>query len=415
MAKKRTTVKFADETPNAEDLVCPGCQKRFVSPLLLPCLHSLCKKCIDSERTSQKNGKLSRCPVCSRILDLRSEFPLNFVANNLVNKAAVQDNTPVDFVCDTCEAVEEKVRMRCSDCHLFLCEFCSTAHRRMSATKKHTLQTVDQLKGQIFKGNNLPRSSFCSIHLSERLCYFCQTCEQIICRHCSLSTHEEHECRNIAEVTKTFKVNMVNLAEQIRGKQKQISEQATVIKEDISRVENQKKEVRRIIEEYFEKLIEALKNRMNELVNEIESHCTAKLDALFSKQNVLQETVQHASDCCLLTERTVKQGSNEEILSVGKTVIQRLTSLVEEIEQNSASLRLEKEARSSVEFVAESDKIMNDISHLGHVKVQSSSTPCEPTLCILSPAKEPQHVVTGEVNRMSLTAVNQQGKRQQRG
>ena len=415
MAKQRTKVKFADEAPNAEDLVCPGCQKRFVSPLLLPCLHTLCKKCIDAERTSQKNGKLSRCPVCSRVLDLRCEFPLNFVANNMVKQAAVQDNTPVDFVCDTCEALEEKVTMRCSDCHLFLCEFCSTAHRRMSATKTHTLQTVDQLKGQIFKGNNFQRSSFCSIHFSELLCYFCQTCEQMICRHCSLSTHEEHECRSIVEVAKTFKVNMVNLAEQIKGKQKHISEQATAIKENIMKVENQQKAARRSIEEYFQKLIEALKNRMSELVNEIDSHCTAKLEALFLKQNLLQQTVQHATDCCLLTERTVKQGSDVEILGVGKTVIQRLTSLVEEIEQNSARLRLEKEVRSSVEFLAESDKIMNDISHLGHVKVQSSSTPCEPTLCILSPAKEPQHVVTGEVNRMSLTVVNQQGKRQQRG
>lgn len=415
MAKQRTKVKFADETPSAEDLVCPGCQKRFVSPLLLPCLHTLCKKCIDAERTSQKNGKLSRCPLCSRVLDLRCEFPLNFVVNNMVNKAAVQDNTLMDFVCDTCEAMEEKVTMRCSNCHLFLCEFCSTAHRRMSATKTHTLQTVDQLRGQIFKGNNYQRSSFCSIHLSERLCYFCQTCEQMICRHCSLSSHEEHECRNIAEVTKTFKVNMVNLAEQIKGKQKHISEQVNVSKEDISTVENQGKAVRRSIEEYFQKLIEALKNRMNELVNEIESHCTAKLEALFSKQNILQQTVQHASDCCLLTERAVKQGSDVEILSVGKTVMERLTSLVEEIEQTSASLGLKNEARSSVEFVAESDKVMSDISHLGHIKVQSSSTPSEPTLCILSPAKESQHVVTGEVNRMSLIAVNHQGKRQQRG
>lgn len=416
MAKQRTKVKFADEMANTEDLFCPGCQKRFVSPLLLPCLHSLCKKCIEAEKVSPKNGKLARCPVCSKVLDLRCEFPPNFVVNNMINMAAVRENTTLDFVCDTCEAEGENVTMRCNDCNLFLCEFCSTAHRRMSATKTHKLQSVEELRGQLFKGNHVQRSSLCSTHSTEKLCYFCQTCEQTICHVCSLSAHKQHEYRNIAEVTKTIKVNMVNLAEQIKGKQRHLIEQVSLIKEEILTVENQKKEIRSDVEEYFQRLIEELKNRMNELVNEVDSHCETNREALFSKQKTLQQTVQHASNCCLFTDCAVKQGSDVEILNIGQTVIGRLASLVEEIEQTSASHQLENEARSnSVEFVGESEKIMNDIRHLGHVKVQSSSTPCEPTLCTLSTAKEPQHVITGEVNRMTLTAVNQQGKRQKQG
>lgn len=408
-------VKFADEMPNSDDLLCPCCQKRFVSPLLLPCLHTICKKCLDGEKISPKNGKLPRCPICTKVLDLREDFPVNFVSNNMVNIAAVQENATLDFVCDSCEAEGENVKTRCNDCYLFLCEFCSTAHRRMSATKTHTLQSVEELRGQIFKGNHLQRPSFCSIHVSERFLYFCETCAQTICRLCSLAEHEQHACRNIAEVTKTYKVNMVNLAEQIKGKQKYISEQISLIQEDISTVEKKKKEIRASIEEYFQKLIEALKDRMNELVNEVESHCSTKLEALFSKQKILQQTVKHANSSCMFTHCAVKQGSDVEILSVGQIVIQRLTSLVDEIEQNnSANHALGKETRNSIEFVAESEKITNDINHLGHVKMQSGM-PCEPTLCVLSPAKEPQHVITGEVNRMSLTAVNQQGKRQQRG
>lgn len=98
MAKpQRMKVKFADEMPNSSDLVCPGCRKRFVSPLLLPCLHTLCKKCIDGEKISPRNGSLPSCLVCSKVLDVRGEFPINFVVNNLVNKAAVQDHTPLEL------------------------------------------------------------------------------------------------------------------------------------------------------------------------------------------------------------------------------------------------------------------------------------------------------------------------------
>ena len=416
MAKpQRMKVKFADEMPNSSDLVCPGCRKRFVSPLLLPCLHTLCKKCIDGEKISPRNGSLPSCLVCSKVLDVRSEFPINFVVNNLVNKAAVQDHTPLEFVCDSCEAEGESVTTRCNDCFLFLCEFCSTAHRRMSATKTHTLQSVEELRGQIFKGNYDQRQSFCSIHVKERLLYFCQTCSQIVCRLCSLAEHEQHECRRITDITKTFKINMVNLAEQLKGKQKHITEQISLIQEDISTVENKKKQIRLSIEEYFQKLIEAMKDRMCELVNEVEAHCSTKLEALFSKQKILQQTVTHANSCCFFTDSAVKQGTDLEILSIGQIVTQRLTSLVDEVERKSTTYHPGNEMRASLEFVAESEKITNDINHLGHVKMQSSSTPCEPALCILSPAKETQQVITGEVNRMSLTSVNQQGKRQQRG
>ena len=414
MEKQRTKVKFADEMPKSADLVCPSCQKRFVSPLLLPCLHTLCKKCIDAEKTSPKNGKLPRCPLCLLPLDLRKEFPLNFVASNLVNLAAVHENTSLDFVCDSCETEGENVTMRCSRCHLFLCAFCSTAHRRMSATKTHPLQPVEDLKGQIFKGNRHSRPSFCSVHSSEKLCYFCQTCEKMICHQCSLTSHERHEYCDVDMIAKTFKVNMVNLMEQIKGKRKQLSEQVTLAEEDISSLQGQKNTIRSSIEEYFKMLVEELKNRMNELVNEVESLCKSKLDLLFSRQEKLQQTVRHANRCCLFTDGAVKQGNEVEILSIGKVVIQHLTSLVEEIEQ-SMNTESVQEHQNTIEFVAESEKIINVISHLGHVKEQSSSTPCEPTLCVLSAAKQHQHVITGEVNRMSLTAVNRQGKRKQRG
>ena len=328
--------------------------------------------------------------------------------------AAVNEDTPLDFICDSCETEGERVTMRCSHCHLFLCAFCTTAHRRMSVTKSHLLEPVEDLRGQIFKGNHLRRPSFCSTHSSERLCYFCQTCKESTCRQCSLTTHERHERKNISEVAKTFKLNMVNLTEQIKGKRKHLSEQATIVEEEISALQHFKKKIRVSIEEYFQMLIEALKNRMSELVNEVESLSATKLDLLSSRQEKLQQTAVHANSCCVFTESAVKQGSDVEIISVGQFVIQRLSLLVGEMERNLAT-REHVSGYNLIEFVAEREKIINDISHLGHVKEQTSSAPCEPTLCILSTSKQHQQVITGEVNRMSLTAVNRQGKRQQKG
>lgn len=416
MAKQRSKVKFADEMrPKAADIACPSCQKRFVSPVLLPCLHTICKKCMANEKLiASKNGKIPHCLVCSQSFDLRKDFPLNFVANNMVNLAAVRDNTSLNFACDSCETEGEKVTMRCNDCQLFLCEFCTTAHRRISATKTHILQPVEHLKGQISKGNHLTCPSFCSVHSSERLCNYCQTCNETICRECSVTRHKEHELRKADEAAKTLKVNMVNLVEQVKGKLKHLGGQVTIIKQEILTSEDHKRKVCSTIEKYFKVIINALNNRMNELVNEVETLCATKFELLFSQQKKLEQTARHANSCCLFAETAVKQGGELEILSVGDIVIQQLTALIEETERLSPSRESEGYVKS-IEFVGEQEKMINDINHLGHVKEQTSSTPCEPTLCILSSAKQHQHVITGEVNRMSLTAVNRQGNKQQRG
>ncbi|XP_068736324.1 E3 ubiquitin-protein ligase TRIM71-like isoform X1 [Montipora capricornis] len=412
MAKQRNKVKFADEMPSASDIACPSCKKRFVSPVLLPCLHSMCKKCLNNEKLKLSNNvKLRICPVCSQKFDLRKDFPLNFVANNMVNLAAVGENTTLDFVCDSCETEGEKVTMRCNDCQLFLCAFCTTAHRRMTATKTHILQPVEQLKE-----HHLKNSTLCSVHLSERICYYCSTCCETLCGECTRTRHKGHEFRKLDEVAKTLKINMVNLVEQVKGKVNNLSGKVTIIEQEISTLKDQKRNIRASIEEYFKVITEALNNRMNELVNEVESLCTTKFELLFSRQKELEQTVRHANGCCLFAESAITQGSELEILSVGEIVIRRLTLLVEETERHLTSpLQSEVAISNAIEFVGEQEKIVNDISHLGHVKEQTSSTPCEPTLCILSTAKQHQHVITGEVNRMSLTAVSRQGKTQQRG
>ena len=110
----------------------------------------------------------------------------------------------------------------------------------------------------------------------------------------------------------------------------------------------------------------------------------------------------------------MKQGNEVEIVSVGQTVIGKLASIVDEMEETPRHIS-EHKTGNLMEFVAGSEKIINDISHLGYVKEHCSTVPTEPNLCILSSAKEPHYVLTGEVNRMSLTAVNEQGKRQPRG
>lgn len=414
MAKQRQKVTFADELLHIqENLACPGCSKRYLSPRLLPCLHTICKRCVEDEKVSPKNGKVSGCPVCGLIFDAHTSIPVNFVVNNIVTSAAFSENSKYSFACDSCDSHDERVTMRCNDCYLFLCEFCTTAHRRMNSTKGHQLQSIDELRSTDRPLVALHRPHFCFTHPSESICYFCQTCEATVCRECVISHHEGHQLRTIEEAAKTVKLNMVTLCEQTRVKQKRLQKHAMSTQEVITQASNKDLKTRASIEDYFKKLIAALKRRMDTLLSEFDTRSKSKLQRLHSQRSKFENTLLNANSCCLFTECAVKQGSDMEVLSVGHIILRRFVSLLKDAEQI-PSLKSAPNSQG-INFVVAEDKVLDIISKLGSLAESQPSSPTDPAHCTLSPNTKVLHLTAGEVGRMSLTAVNHQGQKQCNG
>ena len=86
--------------------------------------------------------------------------------------------------------------VRCAICCHFLCDFCSQGHRRGKGTMDHKLMTLEELKSR--GPSALSKSATCRIHDGELLKMFCETCEETICRDCTLV---DHRCVNMLRQT----------------------------------------------------------------------------------------------------------------------------------------------------------------------------------------------------------------------
>ena len=415
MAKQRQKVKFADELHDVEaTMSCPGCSKRYVSPLLLPCLHTVCKKCIRHLTASPKNGKVPLCPVCGHSFDAHVDIPVNFVVNNIVTSAAMSENSLHSLPCDSCESEGERVTMRCSDCYLFLCDFCVTAHRRMTSTKAHRLQSIDDLRNDGAKSEfAIHRPYVCTKHALETLCYFCQTCENAICRECVITQHEGHQLRTIEEAAKAVKLNLATLCDQARAKHKRLERHAKFAGELIEQANTGDLKIRASIEEYFQKLIDALKRRMEALLSEFDSRSKNKLKRFTSQRSKFQSTMQNVNNCCVFSECAVKQGSDMEVLSVGSLIIRRMGGLMKEAERIPSLKNPPKTQR--LNFVITDNKVGEMISKLGCLQESEPPSPTDPAQCTLSPASKALQLTAGEIHRLSLTAMSSQGRRKPSG
>lgn len=92
-------------------------------------------------------------------------------------------------LCDPCsrDDVQANATTVCTDCEEFLCDDCTRAHRRNKLSLAHVLLDVKQI-------GSLPQSTvssqtFCDVHQTTTLDFYCPQHEKTCCRSCMVDVH----------------------------------------------------------------------------------------------------------------------------------------------------------------------------------------------------------------------------------
>ena len=113
----------------------------------------------------------------------------NFFINNLMSAVALHKDSQaanVTIGCDNC-VPGDPAAVRYVICCQFLCDICKQAHQRSKTTTDHKLMTLEELKSRGPAAQSKP--STCRIHDGEPLKMYCESCEETICRDCSMTDH----------------------------------------------------------------------------------------------------------------------------------------------------------------------------------------------------------------------------------
>ncbi|XP_060581612.1 tripartite motif containing 13-like [Ruditapes philippinarum] len=138
-----------------EELYCPICADVFDDPLMLPCTHSFCRKCLH-ERI--KKGNITRklasvmfdCPVCRKVVKLDENgidtLPRNRLLKKMVDMFSTQTLSSQQLLrrsqnfTEMCESHEKELGAFCSVCWEAVCIDCITGDHR-----GHAIESVDDM------------------------------------------------------------------------------------------------------------------------------------------------------------------------------------------------------------------------------------------------------------------------------
>ena len=312
---KQSASMASKPTQPAEDIrQCPICQSEFADPRMLPCLHTLCTRCI--EGLGSAPGQKVQCPSCSHEYEVPTEgvsgFPKNFFLSDvqeLLQELKELKTTEVRLrpsgqrECDIAKRDNDAHGMAttfCVVCAEFYCETCTTLHNKFGGIRDHKLRpAADVDPTTVLAVKARQRNLKCGEHPDEKLRCYCDTCHIPVCTTCCLLTHKQHEYRAMVAVGKECQKNLQDFIKAADGHVNKVREQLKKLKA-----------YPRIIQQDTNKACHEVKqaaNEMRDLVTKREQYLLQQI------QDIGQEALAEVSEAQEDTE--LKIATTESLLS----------------------------------------------------------------------------------------------------
>ena len=331
-----------------ESLTCPVCYQVFKNPKYLPCYHSYCEECLEK---IQRQSRIT-CPECRKEIDVPAggvkELPNNFFINRLVDefilKCKVESEEEVK--CDKCDE-DDPVVSYCPDCSLFLCQVCNEAHKRDRSSRGHGIVPLTELRSN--KSTPLQTKvhvPMCKEHDYE-LKHYCETCEELVCLYCTMKEHSDHNHDTVKKMADKHRNELQGITALVEEMIKGLSDGHSNIDKMRLKIRQQGNEVDTKIDQWYDVLIETLKEQKEQLKQQ--AH-----DAVSQKEKIL--TVQLTEVECVQAEvlivkelkDTMEKGSDQVALLTKKQLIDQLQQITDRYNE----LNVQPLQSATMEFIS---------------------------------------------------------------
>ena len=348
-----------------EQLTCPVCLDLYTNPKTLPCLHSFCEACI--ERFPQdKEGETYylSCPTCRHRTELpgggAGAFPAAFTLNNLkeIYSLMKKVSDPQQVTCDNCTTVN--ATGYCKDCSKFLCQKCIDIHKVWPPIAHHQMMDLSAVAAS---ASQLPSAKqkttpTCSSH-GEPLVIFCETCDEVICQHCTVRIHRDHEYDLVNDSYPKHCQKLEECLSPVKGKMEDVKKVLSKIAKREGEIRKRGEGVLEEIHEMVEEMMNVLRESERKLSEEAKRVTDAKLEVLSGQAKSAQislSLLEHIED---YVEESVKTGTPQEVLGSKKQMMERMSEVTTQINVE------ELEPKEKADFVLSKD--IKSLHHIGDI------------------------------------------------
>ena len=293
-----------------EELMCPVCLEQYTNPKTLPCLHSFCQHCLEGLSLDKKEETYYlSCPTCRHCTDLPEEgvgsFPVAFTLNNL-----------------------------------------KEVHSLMKRTAN---LSSSQLQVAV---------ATCSDH-GKPLEFFCETCDIVICSHCSVRNHKHHDCDLITDSYTKHCQKLRECLSPLEGKKEELKNVLSALAEREGEIRETGEGVLKEIHEMVEGMISVLHQSEEKLTDQVKRVSDAKLKVLSEQVKSAEMSLSLLENVGDYVEQSLKTGSPQQVLGSKKEMMEHMSEVTAQINVE------ELHPKEKVDFAL--SKSIKSLHHIGDI------------------------------------------------
>ena len=358
-----------------EQLTCPVCLDHYTNPKTLPCLHSFCQHCLEGLPLDKKNETYYlSCPTCRHCTELPEEgagaFPVAFTLNNLKEIYSLMKKVadPQQVTCDNCTTAN--ATGYCKDCNKFFCTKCDGVHKQWGPTSNHELTSLDEVTASVSSTSQLlapakqEATLTCSTH-NKKLKLYCETCDSVICRDCTVRTHKDHEYDLVSASYTKHCQELEGSLNPVKGKIEGLKKVLSALAERKGVIRERGEGVLEEIHEMVEEMMNVLRESERKLTEQAKRVTDDKLKVLSEQMKSAEMSLNLLEDVEDYVEQSLKTGSPQQVLRSKKQMMERMSEVTAEINVE------ELHPKEKADFVLSKD--IKSLHHIGDIVTYSST------------------------------------------
>ena len=344
---------------------------------------------MEIERSGDK--KKMECPTCQRSITI-PEGGVNAIPQNLhlgfeVEVAGYMSKigSGHEKSCDACtDGDKGPAVVFCCTCGQFLCTFCHEHHRRNKILRHHQMVGLDQESARLLPSIMTPTEYLCSQphHQKKKLKFYCETCQCLVCRECTLVLHKDHR---IGKVCNIAKVHREGMREALVCAQEMASKLTSAIGANdkmAEQVETSRENATLLINQAFEQLHQAIEERKKTLLSEMEAISLSKTTALSLQKEQLVKIQDEIGRYTEMTSHILQTHTDHEVVALGDLLPTKLKATLKKF----GGVSLTPSQSNDIDVTLLTDSLMKELSIFGHI-MASPPSPSQSTWSSKSAAR----------------------------
>ena len=303
-----------------EQLTCAKCLDLYTNPKILPCIHSFCQQCLEGlPMNLQGDNYFITCPTCDHCAQLpqptgAANFPAAFHINNFkeVYNLMLKISGHQQVTCDNCTT--NNATGYCKECTRFLCPKCISVHKNWAPFNDHKIASLDEVSNSVSELLPQKQEIKCSTH-NKPLEIFCETCDKLVCQHCGVCAHKDHDYDLVSDWYPKHCQKMETSLKSVSDKVTAVNDVLTALTDIESEIREQSEVIKKKIHVILEETIDILYQ--------------SELQELLEQKKSAEGRLGELKDCQKFVKQSLEIGSPQDVVSFTKQMMERMSHVTQ--------------------------------------------------------------------------------------